>query len=306
MLKNTFIHIPGIGEKIERKIWSKGIFTWEDYLENIESFRISPRVKKKMKNYLNRSLEALDLGNPLFFTDLLPPKEIWRIYPEFKDKAVFLDIETTGLPPPHYYITTIGLYDGKEVMTFVQGINMDDFVEKIEPYTLIVTYNGKGFDLPFIESSFPEFKIYQAHIDIMYFLRHLGYSGGLKKIEKAVGLRRGDGLEGVDGYYAVILWQKYRRGERRALDALIRYNLEDAVNLKYLMEFGYNRAISKIPIRLNPIALEDRPALDLPFDPSIVMEIKDELERRKQMAIERRLLQESIVANEVAPQVETT
>jgi uncharacterized protein YprB with RNaseH-like and TPR domain len=294
MLKNTFIHIPGIGERIERRIWSKGISTWEDYLRNLDSFRIPPHIKDKMKLYLDRSIEALGLGDPRFFEDRLPTSEVWRIYPEFKDRVAFLDIETTGLAPPRSYITTICLYDGKEAMTFVQGINLDDFLEKIERYSLIVTYGGKCFDIPFIESSFPGFKFHQAHIDLAYFLRHLGYTGGLKKVEKMVGLSRENGLDDVDGYFAVVLWQKYRRGDGRALHALIRYNLEDVVNLKGLMEFGYNQAIGRLPISLNPIMLEPRPDLDVPFDPGIIQEIKDELARRRQTAAQRHSLEASV------------
>ena len=306
MLKNTFIHIPRIGAKIERKIWSKGIFTWEDYLNNLNSFRISPRVKNKMKYYLNKSLEALDLHNPGFFENLLPPGEIWRIYPEFKKATAFLDVETTGLAPPNNYLTTIGLYDGSEATAFVQGVNLNDFVEKIETYSLIVTYNGNGFDLPFIEHSFPDFKFHQAHIDLMYFLRHLGYTGGLKKIEKQVGLNREEGIEGMDGYFAVILWQKYRRGDRKALDALIRYNLEDAINLKHLMEFGYNQAIDKLPINLNPLDLGPKPALDIPFDPNTVEEIKKDLAKRRQRPLERRPLKQKAIADEETAAAETT
>ena len=32
-----------------------------------------------------------------FFKPHLPAKEAWRLYSEFADRALFLDIETTGL-----------------------------------------------------------------------------------------------------------------------------------------------------------------------------------------------------------------
>jgi len=40
----------------------------------------------------------------------------------FKDGAVYLDIETSGLYQGVDDITVIGIYDGKTVKTFVQGV----------------------------------------------------------------------------------------------------------------------------------------------------------------------------------------
>jgi hypothetical protein len=43
----------------------------------------------------------------------------------------------------------------------------------------------------------------------------------------------------MDGYMAVILWERYQRGDRTALDLLLKYNREDVVNLELLMEEGF-------------------------------------------------------------------
>ena len=50
----------------------------------------------------------------------------------------------------------------------------------------------------------------QAHIDLRYLLKSLGYTGGLKGCEKKAGIDRGE-LDGVNGYFAVLLWQDYQR-----------------------------------------------------------------------------------------------
>ncbi len=47
MLLQTFCHIPGVGEKIERRIWEEGITTWEEALgypalEKIVPSKFSP------------------------------------------------------------------------------------------------------------------------------------------------------------------------------------------------------------------------------------------------------------------------
>jgi uncharacterized protein YprB with RNaseH-like and TPR domain len=52
-------------------------------------------------------------------------------------------------------------------------------------------YNGKTFDVPFIEKYFG-IRMNHAHIDLRYVLKSLGYAGGLKRCEKALGLDRGE------------------------------------------------------------------------------------------------------------------
>ncbi len=74
-----------------------------------------------------------------------------------------------------------------------------------------------------------------------FFLKRLGYKGGLKKIEQQAGISRQSDVSGLNGYDAVRLWQKYRRGKKKALDLLIRYNQEDVINLKTLMHMGYEQ-----------------------------------------------------------------
>jgi uncharacterized protein YprB with RNaseH-like and TPR domain len=76
----------------------------------------------------------------------------------------------------------------------------------------------------------------------MHVCRALGLRGGLKRVERQVGMDRGE-LDGVDGAYAVALWRRHLAGDRRALAALVRYNLEDVVNLRYLMDWAYNRSL---------------------------------------------------------------
>jgi uncharacterized protein YprB with RNaseH-like and TPR domain len=75
--------------------------------------------------------------------------------------------------------TTIAVYDGTSIFTYVQGQNLDQFKEDIQKYKVLVTYNGKCFDVPFLQSSFG-IKVNQVHIDLRYVLKSLGYTGGLK------------------------------------------------------------------------------------------------------------------------------
>jgi hypothetical protein len=76
-------------------------------------------------------------------------------------------------------------------------------------------------------------------IDLLYPLRRLGLTGGLKRIETELGLSRSDETTGLSGFDAVRLWYKYKRGSQAALDTLVRYNIEDIQNLEIIIEMLY-------------------------------------------------------------------
>jgi uncharacterized protein YprB with RNaseH-like and TPR domain len=245
MLKNTFLHISGLGIKTEQRIWASGIHSWDDLLrEGLR--RASPRRRDILKQGMEESIEQLSVKNPKYFGERLPSNQFWRIFPEFREFIAYLDIETTGLDSWGNEITTIALYDGKFVFTYVQGQNLDQFKEDIQRYKVLVTYNGKCFDVPFIESYFG-IKLNQVHIDLRFLLKSLGYTGGLKGCEKKAGIGRGE-LEGVDGYFAVLLWEDYQRNKnRKTLETLLAYNIQDVVNLEFLMILSYNLKLNETP-----------------------------------------------------------
>src|SRR4030043_1480660 len=172
MLKHTFLHIPGLGIKTEQRIWSSGIHSWDDLLRgNLKFFSL--KRADTLRRSIEDSIEHLSRGNPNYFGNLLPSNQFWRFFPEFRESTAYLDIETTGLDFCFNKITTIALYDGKSIFTYVQGQNLDEFKEDIQKYRVIVTYNGKCFDVPFIQSYF-RIKIDQVHVDLRYLLKNLG------------------------------------------------------------------------------------------------------------------------------------
>ncbi|MEW5803643.1 MAG: ribonuclease H-like domain-containing protein [bacterium] len=241
MLQNSFIHIPGIGEITERRLWTKGLMTWDDFLNNQGESELGIRKREAVSKYLFLSKEALSSHNYCFFEDCFPSKEKWRLFDEFKGHVAYLDIETTGLSPWEGYITVIGLYDGEKERAFIMGDNLDGFADEIAAYKVIVTFNGARFDIPFIRQSL-NLRMDQIHIDLMYPLKRLGYSGGLKAIEQTLGIFRPSDIGNIDGFEAVRLWFDYHRnGNTRALERLVKYNLEDTRNLKVLMELVYER-----------------------------------------------------------------
>jgi uncharacterized protein YprB with RNaseH-like and TPR domain len=244
MLRNTFCHLPHIGRFTEQRLWQAGIESWDDLIEGRSNFA---RRFQHLNHLIEVSKEKLKQCNAKFFSDRLVSDQHWRIFSEFRNSTAYIDIETTGLSKTDDHITTIALYDGKQVFHYVYRKNLNQFKEDINNYKILVTYNGKCFDVPFIEHQFG-IQLKHVHLDLRYLLRSIGITGGLKKCEHQLGISRGE-LEGVNGFFAVLLWKDYLRGNKKALDTLLAYNIEDTINLEKLMIHAYEKKIAEIQIR---------------------------------------------------------
>ena len=153
----------------------------------------------------------------------------------------YLDIETTGLSPVGCDITVVGIHlcngDRAESVQLVgRDITSYGMLEVLEGVDIIYTYNGSRFDLPFIRSKLGiNLEAIFVHRDLMYDCWRYNLKGGLKAVERQLGINRD--VRGVDGYEAVRLWWRYVDSfDLDALETLLTYNKEDVVNLKTLKE----------------------------------------------------------------------
>lgn len=252
MLNNTYIHIPGIGAATEQMIWGCGIRNWKEMLENHSMIKMARNRKRLLLSGIAESVEQLAGGNHVYFAKMLASGHQWRAYRHFRDETAYVDIETTGLSPYYSKITVIGVYNGKETKTYIRGINLHEAPEEIAKYKQLVTFNGARFDIPFIEHEFPGF-FNHLHTDLMYPLKKLGLSGGLKNIERTLGLSRSEETAGITGLDAVRLWNRYERGDDEALELLIKYNAVDVENLEKLIEMTYPKMIEwEMALTVNP------------------------------------------------------
>ena len=242
MLHHTFLHIQGIGTTTERRLWEAGLLAWDGL--DAAAAAAPGHLRGLLRAGVDESLR--NAGDPAYFTRRLPAGLGWRIFPEFRAATAYLDIETTGLDRERDAVTTIALYDGRTVRTYVRGRNLEEFPADVQAFKVLVTYNGKSFDQPFLERCFG-IRLRQAAIDLRYILKELGFTGGLKGCERSLGMGRGE-LDGVDGFMAVRLWERYRRrGDLRALETLLAYNVQDTVNLERLLVEAYNRNVAATP-----------------------------------------------------------
>ncbi|MDY6771138.1 MAG: ribonuclease H-like domain-containing protein [Candidatus Nanohaloarchaea archaeon] len=241
MLRNSFLLMDGVGERTEQRIWEQGITTWEDFRSADDINRIGDQRKQRHDRFLDKAEKNLDKQNAAFFDHTMPQAEQWRLYREFDGSIAYLDIETTGLDQRRDDITTVSIYDGDDATTLVQGqdLSSERLAKELKKHGLLVTFNGKRFDMPFISESLgvdPD----MPHVDLMYACKQVGLSGGLKAIENQLGIGRDD-IDDIDGREAIRLWKQYQRGNQDALETLVTYNQKDVINLKPLMEETYHR-----------------------------------------------------------------
>ena len=111
-----------------------------------------------------------------------------------------------------------------------------NLLESLEGVNKIYTYNGSRFDLPFIHDLVGiDLETIAIHHDLMYDCWRCNLFGGFKAVEQQLGIPRQ--LQGITGWDAVLLWQRYQNyGNQSALELLLQYNKEGVLNLKTLRE----------------------------------------------------------------------
>jgi len=150
------------------------------------------------------------------------------------NERAYLDIETS------FYgrITVVGIFVPPDNFVHLVGNMIEEYtiMRALDTSNVIVTFNGSRFDIPVIKKRFGlDLRSHFKSHDLMYDCWRQGLYGGLKVVEKKLGIgRKTEGLTGMD---APILWERYiREGDESALDLLLKYNRDDVMNLLVLEE----------------------------------------------------------------------
>jgi uncharacterized protein YprB with RNaseH-like and TPR domain len=230
-IENSFIPVEGVGETTERRLWEAGITHWEEFDGSVVGTTTADRIR----SFVDVATDHLRRGDARFFDQSFPSNERWRLYENFRDEALFFDIETTGLDAARNDVTAVSLTRDGETETLVRGedLTASALRERFANASLLVSFNGARFDVPFVERSF-DLSVDAPHLDLMYPCRRLDLTGGLKRIERDVGIDRD--RPDISGEDAVRLWREYERGDDGALETLVSYNREDTENLVRLAD----------------------------------------------------------------------
>ncbi|EMA45276.1 ribonuclease H-like domain-containing protein [Halococcus saccharolyticus] len=235
-IENSFIPVHGVGEATERRLWNDGVTHWDAF----DGSSVGATTERRIQEFIETARDRLDAGDAAFFDEAFPSSSRWRLYENFRDATCFFDIETTGLDARHSDVTTVSFHRAGETTTLVRGEDLTRaaVAEQLTDASLLVTFNGKRFDVPFLEQSF-DLDIDRPHVDLMYPCRQLDLTGGLKAIERTVGIDRD--RPDLSGRDAVRLWHQYERGDQQALSTLVSYNRADTANLVSLMDIVADR-----------------------------------------------------------------
>lgn len=245
MLERSFIHLPGVGPKREVAWWRAGIHTWADFLDQGPA-GVGPARFAAGRPVLEQCLAALESQRGVAeLARLFPAAEHWRFWPRL-GRVVYLDIETGGLDGEWGGVTVVGLWDGERLEQLVADHNMWLINDCMIDYDVVCTFSGSCFDVPVLKQNFPLIYLPPVHIDLRFLLKRLGLRGGLKRIEKHLGLDRPDQVADLDGRQAPFLWQQYLNGDAQALETLLIYNAQDVQNLEPLLAYGVGQLTSRL------------------------------------------------------------
>lgn len=233
---------------MERRLWSQGCCSWQQaVLPSCASLSVLH------KGRLAEALSALEQGRvPLLRA--LPPAEHWRALcvsgagvTGRPSRWLALDIETSSCGPGTNDITVIGVCGhatGFAPRAFVNDRHewAEGLAELLQATDVLVSFAGRGFDVPLVRGVFPEFVFPPYHVDLFPTYRRLGLGGGLKRLQEQLGFGRTPELRGLDGFSAVLLWKNYlETGRDELVKTLVRYCLEDVVVLLPMAAEAYDR-----------------------------------------------------------------
>jgi uncharacterized protein YprB with RNaseH-like and TPR domain len=171
-------------------------------------------------------------------------------------RAAFFDIETEGLGK-EAGVTMIACLLGNHVDVFTRDANLDEFLSRIESADLLVSFNGATFDEPKLLDHFRIPNLPRPHLDLRKLCKVRGITGGLKQIEKRIGLFRPADIAAMSGEDADWMWRAWEKDHDEALRRkLLRYCAADVVALRHLAAHLLGEALPENPWAL----LSDIPA----------------------------------------------
>lgn len=247
MIRRTFLILPSVGTKTERGLWGRGVAQWEDFQCASRLAGFSAARKERLDHLLEDAERFLARKETGYFHRLLPSNEHWRLFGEVKEDVAYLDIETDGLGEGAV-VTMVGVHRHGRIVTLVRGIDLSarSLTQALQDCKMLVTFNGSSFDLPMLEREFPFAVPRVPHFDLRHGCARVGLRGGLKSIERQLGMTRPTEVEYVTGEEAVYLWRLWeRKGKENALKLLKQYNREDTQNLVPIAELTYYDLVTR-------------------------------------------------------------
>ncbi len=246
LLDQSLCLLDGISPEAEIRLRRKGVLSCRQLASEAE-LHLSPAHAARVRASFAEMDKAESLGLADWFVNHLPAGHRVRALMQFMPDASFYDIETDGMSQSSQ-ITCISVLRAGRLETFVQGRNLEGFLEAWACSKILAGFNSKRFDTPAVCRRFGLTRI-PAQVDLMDEARHYGCRGGLKSIEKTAGFSR-TARQCLDGRNAIHLWCEYKHsGSEEALNALVEYNRDDVRSLLHLAKHLARLSLDNTGIR---------------------------------------------------------
>ena len=171
----------------------------------------------------------------------------------FAEDSVFFDIETTGFSPANTSLYLIGCARRKGNIICIDQFFADTpdeehlilaaFLELLKPYRTLITFNGLGFDIPYLKKKCEKYglthpfdekdyiDIYKEVSGLKFLLKLPDYKQ--KTIERFLGLSRNDTFSGGE---LIEVYQNYlKTPDEQAIFFLKQHNYEDVLGMTGLI-----------------------------------------------------------------------
>lgn len=167
----------------------------------------------------------------------------------FDEHSIFLDIETTGFSPSSSYVYLIGCAVKNEKYIEVHQFFAENtteekeilsaFLELLEKYDTIISFNGVGFDVPYLKAKCDTYELHEnfrekTYLDIFKSVSELKFLLKLsnykqKTIERFLGLTRDDACTGGE---LINVYRDYiHHPTAEAKKLLHLHNYEDVIHM---------------------------------------------------------------------------
>ncbi len=181
----------------------------------------------------------------------------------FNEQSIFFDIETTGFSPAHSSIYMIGCARRQGKYLCIDQFLAEDsseeklllftFLEILKLYNTIISYNGIGFDIPYLKAKCDKYKLDENfssydYLDIFKVVTKLKFLLKLdnykqKSIEEFLGIYRDDRYNGGELISVYENFVKTKDEESEAL--LYLHNFEDILGMIQLLPIlTYNEVLN--------------------------------------------------------------
>lgn len=241
--------MSGIGHKRESELKKNGYSSIKDLMKHPiwkkQASDFTDLINKKRIRLLQiRMWKSMPKSHPLihYLAGLNNPKDF-----------VIIDIETLGLSERPIILLGIAKIRKKSIHTnqFLLRYISDEpsaiwaFTMKIQKNCSLISYNGRGFDIPYVQQRLAyygiETPIDNPHFDLLHFtrraLRHKLRNCRLETVEEYLNIGRGINIPGalVPDFYQTYL----KTGNVGPLVAIVEHNRQDLVTLATLFSRLY-------------------------------------------------------------------